>query len=159
MKLLAIDPGKATGWAFFNNQSKLDACGVIEIDADFTNTNLTNIFEGFNSAYEPDLLVIEIPQIYSVRQWKGDPNDLIDLAVQAGQIIGTFSSTANIKKIRPHNWKGNLPKEICNTRSLSKLSSIESMVVQNAQIISKKGSRKMIKTLAHNMLDAIGIGL
>jgi len=94
-------------------------------------------------------LVIEIPQVYRVGKSKGDPNDLIKVAVQAGQWIERAKLYgASVYRHLPQEWKGQVPKNVHHERILAALSPAESARIP-----------KLPKADAHNMLDAIGLGL
>lgn len=88
-------------------------------------------------------LVIEIPQVYRGRLQKGDPNDLVDLAFSAGQFAKGFE---HVKKIRPREWKKQVPKKIMMKRILDKLT------IRELEVLADKATN-------HNFVDAVGIGL
>src|ERR1700761_7030981 len=71
MTYLAIDPGADTGWALFSDRDHLVRCGL-----------------GDPSKQPPPpqakSVVIEVPQIYNARNMKGNPNNIITLAVNVG---------------------------------------------------------------------------
>lgn len=142
--LLAIDPGACTGWAFFGNGELFD-CGVTEIDA-----KPCRAVEILQVNYSPKLLVIEQPEIYNDRSvWKGDPNDLIKVALQVGRWIERATlAGATVKTTLPKTWKGQTPKAIHNARALGKLSVLEANRVP-----------RMADSKRHNMIDAIALGL
>jgi hypothetical protein len=91
-----------------------------------------------------NLVIVEKPQIYP--RAKGDPNDLIDLAVVVGQVISFANDYTTYK---PREWKGQVPKDVMVNRIKSKLSTKE---------ISHISPRIRTSKL-HNVYDAIGIGL
>lgn len=62
-----------------------------------------------------DLLVIEVPQVYQGRRQKGDPNDLVRLALLAGN-LEALVSTYNVMEVLPSTWKGQVPKPLHHTR-------------------------------------------
>lgn len=135
--LFSIDPGKNEfAWALFDNK-KLIKCGMCEVD------NIRDLVYGVMI----DEVVIEVPQIYMQRKWKGDPNDLIDVAVTAGRVAGQFSQ---VEFVRPRIWKGNRPKDIDNNYTLSQLISKELTILNICGVQKSK---------RHNVVDAIGIGL
>jgi hypothetical protein len=142
MNLLAIDPGKATGWAYFKDD-RLWACGVLKFDP------MTDITEELD--FGPEQVVIEKPRIYDPRQWKGDPNDLIEVAIIAGYVGGAVYCSKFPKWITPQEWKGNRPKEVDHRHTMSLLSTEEKEVI--------KETKGVLKSQKHNMIDAIGIGL
>jgi len=144
--LISIDPGKASGVAQFRD-GVLCACDIYEIAKNEI------------CLFSLDVLVIEIPQVYPVRAWKGDPNDLIEVARIAGVWEGLFTShnyrhmptsIIDVVHVRPHEWKGNRPKDVDNAYTLSKLTDAERAVIDKAQIPKSK---------LHNAIDAVGIGL
>lgn len=135
--LLAIDPGLDTGWAVFDDDKKLIACGLGQPNA-------------LDGAFTRDA-VIERPQVYSQRLMKGDPNDLITLAIQVGQYKERLEARgAYVTLVKPHAWKGTMPKDVCNRRVLGRLAAPEMDVLE---AIAAPTSKK------HNVIDAIGIGL
>lgn len=96
------------------------------------------------------LLVIEKPQTYVQSKWKGDPNDLIDLAVVVGQLKERAENFgAPTVLYRPREWAGQVPKEIRWARAQKLLSDDE---LSRIEWPKQKG-------LKHNVWDAIGIGL
>lgn len=126
--LLAIDPGTRTGWAVFAG-AKLLACGL-----------------GDPPTEGADRIVIEIPQVYPAHPVP--PNDLITLAFLAGRYAGR--ATCEVSTVFPHQWKGNLSKEVCAARVRFRLSPEEKKVVDEIRVPVKQ---------LHNVMDAIGIGL
>lgn len=128
--LLAIDPGNVTGWAVFNGpqDQTLKGCGYGPPAA----------LVGFR----PDVLVIERPQVYDARHSKGDPNDLITLAITVGRLIERMDATTVLTPL-PREWKKQLPKDICHKRALAVLSPDE---------------RRLLVS-DHNALDAVALGL
>lgn len=135
MILLAIDPGVNTGFALFRN-GYLSNCGI-QKDIDFF--------------YFANTLVIEKPQIYRGRLQKGDPNDLITLAIQVGRYVERFSRVASrVELVLPATWKGQVPKEIHHPRIMNTLNETERPVIEAV---------KCAKSLRHNIIDAVGLGI
>lgn len=129
--LLAIDPGTNTGWAVFGGRAGwLLACGIGEPPIDSTAARV----------------VIELPQVYPSHPVP--PNDLVTLAFLAGRYAGR--PAGEVFTVFPHEWKGNLPKEVCAARVRARLSEDERAVIDACDV--PKGQK-------HNVLDAIGIGL
>jgi hypothetical protein len=125
--LIGIDPGvQRSAWAKLDDTGALIACGM---------GAWRNLL--FDSDY---FAVIEVPQIY--RQMKGDPNDLIDLAVVVGQLSAYFEK---YMLVRPAQWKGQVPKPVHQARILSKLT-----VRERALVDGSKGLKK-------DIIDAVGI--
>jgi hypothetical protein len=125
--LCAIDPGACTGWAAFDGV--LVACGTGNPPVD-----------------RATRVVIELPQVYP-RQ-KVPPNDLITLAFLAGRYAG--ASVNEGFTVLPHQWKGNLPKDVCAAWVRARLSPAERAIVDMCNVPDKQ---------KHNVVDAIGIGL
>jgi Holliday junction resolvasome RuvABC endonuclease subunit len=93
-------------------------------------------------------IAIEYPQVYPQRSnQKGDPNDLIKLGSCVGAIAMALSHV-KVSLYLPHEWKGNLPKEIVTLRVKKRLTTAE---YENISMPAK--------SLAHNVFEAVGIGL
>lgn len=132
MILTAIDPGVCTGWASFYS-GHLALCGI------------TNELR-----YLPGDIVIEKPQVYRATRSKGDPNDLIDLAILVGRYVERCNGDVTL--VTPAEWKGQVPKHIHARRILDALTDGERRV-------ATVESAKLSKSSRHNMIDAIGLGL
>lgn len=140
MTYLAIDPGLDTGWALFADRDSLHACGL-------GNPRLIPWAPG-----EVRHVVIEKPKIYQARNMKGDPNDLVTLAIQVGEYKQFFQAQGiPVALVTPHEWKGTMDKRVCNTRTVEELSDTERAVV-------RKSAHNVPESKQHNILDAIGFG-
>jgi hypothetical protein len=158
--LLAIDPSiRSCGIAIFD-RDKLVYANVLRTSAVVnTLTGVTDILDLAQASWEqqmspsvsPETLIVELPQIYQQAQLKGDPNDLIPLALLAGRLWERFKPK-NIMLPLPKEWKAQVPKEVMTKRTLSKLDKREIEVLGNDLIRVPKG-------LQHNAFDAIGLGL
>ena len=93
-------------------------------------------------------LAIELPQVYTVSKSKGDPNDLINLAVVVGAFLERWSTRGRQHVYSPGRWKGQVPKLIMVERIQKRLRPDETASVDLPA-----------KSLAHNVWDAVGIGL
>ena len=139
---LSIDPGKrCTGWALWGTTGFLVAAGT-----------------GEPPCVGVSRVVIEMPQTY--------PNspvpyqDLVALAFLAGRYIGRASAgewhnglgAIEMKWMFPHEWKGNLPKDICENRIRRKLNVDERTVMEECSRFVPAGQ-------LNNVWDAVGIGL
>lgn len=151
MNILAIDPGvRATGWAWFRAGELLD-CGLIKNAKKATFAQCVQAVRKAVAFPAPaDVLVIEVPQVYQQRHWKGDPNSLIEVAIVAGTVCGAANYT-DVVFYRPREWKGSCPKDVHNRRVLRTLNEREVVVCDLAL-------KNIPRTLAHNMFDAIGLG-
>lgn len=134
--LLAVDPGADAGWAFFDD-GRLIGCGL-----------------GTPRQDRPDRVVIEKPMIYPGGRQEVPPNDLITLAVRAGEVGGAFRALgAVVDYVLPRTWKnGPIPKDVMHKRILRRLDDAERALIDVA-------GRGMAPSKRHNMLDAVGIGL
>ena len=93
-----------------------------------------------------DTLIIELPQVYMGSKSKGSPNDLIKVAFAAGQtVMGRVYET-----VSPRQWKGTIKKEAMLKRILSRLDDRELSLLKGLGLP---------KTVEHNVIDAVGIGL
>ncbi|NIQ90988.1 MAG: hypothetical protein GWM98_04570 [Nitrospinaceae bacterium] len=151
MTVAAIDPGSSSGVALFDQEGLWDVF-LLKGDAPEQSQELHRYLrEELAAGGWFSCAVVEIPQIYDRRKWKGDPNDLIKVAVTAGALAGTFfRRTGSIEFVKPATWKGSRPKEIDNEFTLSLLTPDELLRFERA---------KAPKSKRHNLIDAIGIGL
>lgn len=158
--LIAIDPSiRAAGIAIFDRQ-KLIYTNVLRPSAVVkTMEGISDVLDLAQEAWEktmgvsfsPATLVVELPQVYQQAQLKGDPNDLIPLAIMAGRLWERFKPK-NMMLPLPKEWKGNRPKDVVTASTMSKLSKRELEVFGDDLIRVPNGLR-------HNAMDAIGIGL
>jgi predicted aconitase len=95
--------------------------------------------------YRVDEYVCEVPQIY--RYSYGDPNDLIQIAAVAAA-VGAVFPVREATSYLPREWKKSINKKLHHPRIMKQLDPEEV-----AAIVEKR------KTRAHNVIDAIGIGL
>lgn len=94
-------------------------------------------------------LVIERPQVYKAQFLKGDPNDLVDLALMGGALSGILHGKCRATLFYlPCEWKGQVVKAAMNARIKKRLSEDEQRRIDWPA-----------KSLQHNVWDAIGIGL
>jgi len=151
--LLTVDPGvHACGVAYFTD-GKLNAAtylcasnkAPLTISAPYLAARIS-LWVGLAGRSRPSEVVIELPQVYRRTLSKGDPNDLINLAVVCGAIAAQFP---NVRFVRPAEWGKQIPKAIKNTRALAMLSDEEKSRIEYPKA----------KSLSHNVLDAVAIGL
>lgn len=135
----AIDPGLSTGYAILRPNGTLFRCGA-----------MSSFLSGFSSlGIVIRKYIIELPQVYNSRQSKGDPNDLIKLAVRVGrycQALGIEDS----QQVLPHEWKGSIKKEIHHPRIWEALSDTERDVVSQC-------GKGLAKRPLGDMMDAVGL--
>jgi len=144
-RVTCIDPGKVAGWAQYTGK-KLTACGI------FSDWKYPQVWHrGFDQ-----YLVLEVPRIYPYRS-KGNPNDIVDLAITAGEIRGHFRAAGcHIIEVWPATWKGQVPKEIHHARVLKQLADDELRLLD---VEARKFSKTNPNGYDHNMLDAVALGL
>ena len=143
-RVIAIDPGQWSGVAYFEDgvltRAELVGKGEDEVAA------YTLLRHGNRLGVQG---VIEIPQVYQQRQWKGDPNDLISVAYIAGMFGGWLRGAgAEVLTVLPHKWKGSRPKDVDVRYTLSCLTDEERMLLP-----------RLPASKLHNVIDAVGIGL
>jgi hypothetical protein len=141
--IVAIDPGKRSGWAVFVDAA-LALAGAWP-EADMLDDALPMV------GIAPAVAVIELPVIYPLGLGKGDPNDLITLALLVGDLRGYYRRAGlDVALVKPRTWKGTVPKPIHNERVLGALTPDE------RALLPRYGRKRGFD---HNMLDAVGLGL
>ncbi len=113
--LLAIDPGISTGWCV------LDATGAIAV-----------VGRDEFPIHSNRAAVIELPQVYRAGKSKGNPNNLITLAVRVGRYQERLEA-AGVKTelVLPTTWKGQVPKAVHHPRVEATLSAAERVMVSS----------------------------
>lgn len=158
--LLSIDPSiRACGIAVFD-KSKLVHANVLRTMAvvnpvisieEIADKVLTSWEQTMGVSYAPEVLIVELPQIYSGKQAKGDPNDLIPSAILAGVLWEKLKPKA-IMLPQPKQWKGQLTKEVTTNRVMEKLTDRELTNVSDDLM-------RVPSNLRHNAYDAIALGI
>jgi hypothetical protein len=134
---LAIDPGIHTGWAVLAISGQLLSCGL---------------GENYLSRGLVTSAIIERPQVYRPSLSKGDPNDLITLAIRVGQYKERLETRGvNVSLVLPATWKGQVPKGIHHGRIEADLSYAERALMQPWPR-TRKGDG-----VAGNVWDAVGL--
>lgn len=147
--MIAIDPGASCGWAHFDDEVESDpklvelsACGLWDLDS---RTILATPV-----SWDCSHLVIEDQVIYP--KSKADPNDIVELAKQAGRVRDRCRHFHGFTWVEPRTWKGTLAKDTMSVRILEALNVSERRVYFTA-------ADKVPEGVRHNIIDAIGIGL
>lgn len=138
MRLIAIDPGaKNLGVAYFENSVLWRAW----LHPTAERFGLANIC--------PQVVVIEKMQVFVGRSVA---KDLIDLSIISGEIAGAMFNAYGTRAYyyTGATWGGQTPKEVKNARVI--------------QTLEKQGTLSCVeipraKSLAHNVWDAVGLGL
>lgn len=97
-------------------------------------------------------MAAEIPQVYTRGKSKGDPNDLIPLALVVGEVSGQLGPGVDVWMPTPAEWIGQLPK-----------------VTRGDPWASPRGLRirsrldadefRLVEDVRHDAVDAIGLCL
>lgn len=153
-QVIAIDPGgKTTGVALFVD-GVLKASNKIQTPGADPRAMACAVKAWLiPTIYNPDLdsiVVYERPQVYTFGKSKGDPNDLITVALFAGAIVGRLN--LNATSVLPGQWTGGLPK---STRVKNILESPRTIRV----LKRLSGEEVATLLLQHDAVDACGIGL
>lgn len=142
--LISIDPGVCTGiaWWHIGGLYGAGACTVDDV----------HLVEPYGLYYREDMSVVcELPQVYRNAQSKGDPNDLIKVAVEVGQWKErALRYGCPWTEVKPAYWKGQVPKPVHHARILRTLNERERAYVEGIKLPASK---------MHNVMDAIGLGL
>lgn len=152
-RLIAIDPGTtACGWAEFTH-GFLARCGLVRTQARELPLRASGLSLQLARLipFEPDTtLAIERPEVYRQRFLKGDPNDLIAVAIVVGSILSTFPP-AKVLLPLPKEWKSNVPKDVTERRLRKNLSSEElGRLIEHLEPVPP--------SLRHNVFDAVALG-
>jgi hypothetical protein len=140
MSHLSIDPGtKEMGWALWED-NELQMCGL---------ARGTNWVESVKALPKFSIikLTIEDQQIY--RRSSINAHSLLAVARVVGAVVAYYDFPQCVL-VPPAKWKGQVPKDVCNRRTLAKLTDDELHQVTIAPCPP---------SLKHNLLDAVGIGL
>ncbi len=156
--ILSIDPGvRCAGIALWTNDGQLE-CARLAVGASTASPAWLSVsisdFGLANAVIDDagiDEIVIERPQVYVRSRSKGDPNDLISVALAVGVIVGELlvEEDPQVFEYLPASWKGQVPKAVMVERIKRSLSKAELARVELPKA----------KSLAHNVWDAVGIGL
>ncbi len=148
--LVSIDPGvKVAGIALWEN-SDLMAAWLVKSDQYRMGCAVIGEISSRVPVELISALAIEKPQIYHQSKLKGDPADLIELAIRVGAIISHVDPCGDrTTTYLPQAWKGSSPKDVMVERIKRRLMSDECARVELPRA----------KGVAHNVWDAVGIGL
>ena len=178
--LVAIDPGRNLGWSVFVQTGvilrentpippvqppgvgwELRACGLVSC----ASTNVSIQTQETRAAVQTAILRVlwdngfhpgQHPlSVCELMEWRPDDRrssaqDLIRVATVGAAIAGMLSPEPWF--VTPNEWKGQVPKEIMGSRVLHALVPAEGLVFT-------RDSRGITPNAAHNIVDAIGIGL
>lgn len=148
--LIAIDPGNVTGFALFvrgpgenADRNVLTECGITK----------GRYLPAHGKRYH---VAIERPQADDRQTKDGKPIPLtskMTLAWNAGKQAGWYEAFGHtVGEVEPRAWKAQLSKEQCWEQVKIRLTDSERAMVYEAR-------RSIADSYAHNMYDAIGIGM
>lgn len=154
MILLAADPGKhftaLAVWVVGNTVRsfvRADLVGVKDNPAEARRMMAQAVARHTRGDVDAHLFC-ELPQSYALAQQKGSQNDLIEVAVSVGALVGATGEHAKVSLVTPAEWKGQLPKDVHHARIAKQITSTMRACVEAYP-----------KHLQHNVLDAIALGL
>lgn len=141
MNLITIDTGNRTGVAHFRERVLVRAATYAHEEV-FQQPWILAM-----SRSEPLHIQIERPTYYPHGRNETDVDDLLGLAIKVGELRRFFimEHATEPALVRPHEWKGQLPKEVCKERAQHRLSTAE--------------LAQLPKRMSNHAWDAIGIGL
>lgn len=147
MILLAIDPGNEAGWSAWYSRVggayELLACGCGVPDG-----HMDLLGRGL-----PSVVLSEIPRVNE----GVDPQRIITLAMNAGRRVQAAPRMigAPVYGVLPRTWKGTLDK-VRHHRAIK----AELLGQHPASFsVAAEAEKKVRASLAHNMWDAVGLGL
>ena len=153
-RLLAIDPGLRCCGVAVSEDGRLIACGLVKNPHKVARNGIAwgamaREVALWGRAYGPfDRVRCETPQIYLPGHMAGkrvDPADLLNLQGVVGALCATFDA---VETVQPSDWKGQLPKEVCEGRVKLRLDDAEREVLAGVYLPP---------SLRHNVVDAVGI--
>lgn len=149
---ISIDPGvNEIGIASWSG-TELAGAALIKKNGDWLSLVRDATIWVLDWAMDVNIVVIEKPQVYRQHLLKGDPNDLISLAIVVGAIANDFKRewpSVYVEMLLPREWKGQTPKKVSVERTQCALTPRE----------TRKVELPKAKSLHHNVWDAVGIGL
>lgn len=151
---VAVDPGvRGCGVSVFGTGHRLAWAGYVKNPA----PSGMGISEAIHMAHAvrsavlevgiPSALMIEVPRIYTAGRQKGDQNDVLAVAGFAYAIAMRFEAVP-VFQVYPREWKGTGDADVLIAR-------IPGMLDEGERYAVKLPG----KTLAHNVWDAVGLGL
>ncbi len=152
--VLACDPGvglgKFSGWALLED-AMLQECGVIEGYGLLGTGIVDHINDLAKILRHRGVDIVAVEQM--VERGKSSnvrAKDLLALSQVSGAMLA-LPGAGERRLVPPSTWKGSTPKPIANQRTLDALTGAEVQIL-NAVTAD-------MKTIPHDLLDAIGIGL
>lgn len=147
--LMSVDPGVwLCGWALWDaTTGELRDAGLARTPDGFSKEQALKYLCA-QLIVNDARLIIEKPQVYARSKSKGDPNDLIDVAVVVGGLVSQWPAVDTAVYL-PRAWKGTVKKEVMVRRIRDKWVTAEEC---------KRVQLPKEKELRHNVWDAVGLG-
>lgn len=146
---MAVDPGvRGCGWAQFEDGILVGA-GYAPSYPGANMPSEVSFPQLMRLVKKTGVVVIEKPQIYQAARQKGSQEDIANLLICTGMVMGSlYHHTSEFRFVKPSAWGGQIPKDIKNKRVVERLTKDELGTIE----VPSAG-------LVHNVYDAIGIGL
>lgn len=154
--LVSVDPGALGGWAYFllgigMGVSKfwyLHSCGLART-ARGERPARYQLPSGFKLA-----CIGELPQ-HQKNDTAARTNNLYVTSMRLGMLAESTGADYLVTR-HPHEWKGNVDKELHNARCLKRLSDAERIILNKA---TRGDGTPVLPSELNNVIDAIGLGL
>jgi hypothetical protein len=139
--IVAFDPGtKAVGVAVFSDEGELLVAYLVRGIGPLDVTSRVNATGKY--------VFVEYPRVYPAGKGKGDPNDLVEVALVSGGLGARAARLdSTVRLVCAPEWT-RVPKDIQNARTLAALTDSEKSRIEACP-----------SSLKHNVIDAIGLGL
>jgi len=177
--LISLDPGiRGCGIAVFFNKQLFEACyvpnpaktgGDIEAVSLMAAELVDHVAYKWGNSPGPIRLVVERPQVYQGGKQKGDPNDLLPLYAIGAALASALEQRGPIEDLReylPREWKGTINPDEMTRRIRERLSkgefekvSLPNNTCDKCRLHLTDDDCGKTTCLAHNIFDAVGIGL
>lgn len=148
--IVAIDPGiRASGVAVFHRGSLVAAKWVKGHESDVVSWTQRQVL-GIPQAFVGRVCsFVEEPIVVRGRAFRGKTESLLQLSQTVGMLRAMFEGVGvDVGRVPVRDWKRNVPTEALHERLERKLDEHEKSVIQWPA-----------KSAAHNVVDAISIGL
>lgn len=115
MRIIAVDPGETSGFAVLEDGQLVH-----------NQRASSDMSDDLASAWPADVFVVERPQVYPGAR-SGQANDLITLAIDVGAWLCSWARWRSCRRhtALPRDWKGQISKDVCHDRLVSRLTSTE----------------------------------
>lgn len=153
MRLITIDPGTTTGWAYFVN-GVLKDCGYASSDKCIRDPPWAKYLDGA-------VVVVEMPVLYKSEDEK-NPNSILRNGICGARYMGRADAFALevLELSPPRKWKGTIGKPPKGKQYLIERRLRPNLLLKETKLIeSTKSARDKGPYLNHNVVDAVAMGL